>query len=120
MFFKVEPTKTMHYKLTCRLYGHIDSILTVAMAESRKVLASGGEETVKSKTKLFSPSVGIDSVRLWNVITLEECTYPGQNIIQHGHPSCLIWADVQGQSEQGLFYGTILGYLVAWMHQTVS
>ena len=118
--FKVEPTKTMRYKLTGRLHGHTDSILAVAMAESGKVLASGGEETVKSKTELFSPSVGIDSVRLWNVTTLEECTYPGQNIIQHGHPSCLIWADVQGQLEQGLFYGTILGYLVAWTCRTVS
>lgn len=118
--FKAEPTKTMRYKLTGRLHGHTDSILAVAMAESGKVLASGGEETVKSKTELFSPSVGIDGVRLWNVTTLEECTYPGQNIIQRGHPSCLIWADVQGQSEQGLFYGTILGYLVAWTRRTVS
>ena len=57
---------------------------------------------------------GSDGVRLWDARALEECAYPAQNIAERGHPSCLVWADIHGETEQALCYGTILGYLIVW------
>ena len=42
MIFNTKSANSMRYKLTGRLHGHTGGILSVAMAESGKLLASGG------------------------------------------------------------------------------
>ena len=106
---------TKHYRLVGQLCGHTDSIHTVAMAESGKLLASGGEWAAEPSTLSHADEdPGSDGVRLWDMNALSECASPVQDITQCGHLSCLMWASIPGELEQVLCYGTILGYLVVW------
>ena len=110
---------TRRYRLIGKLSGHTDSIHTVAMAESGKLLASGGEWAAEPSTLSHADEdPGSDGVRLWDTNALSEYASPIQDITQHGHPSCLVWASIPGKLEQVLCYGTILGYLVVWMHSS--
>ena len=110
---------TKRYRLVGQLRGHTDSIHAVAMAESGKLLASGGEWAAEPSTlSRADEDPGSDSVRLWDTNALSECASPVQDITQRGHPSCLVWASIPGELEQVLCYGTILGYLVVWMRSS--
>ena len=110
---------TKRYRLVGQLRGHTDSIHAVAMAESGKLLASGGEWAAEpSMLSRADEDPGSDGVRLWDTNALSECASPVQDITQRGHPSCLMWASIPGKLEQALCYGTILGYLVVWMRSS--
>ncbi|KIM55531.1 hypothetical protein SCLCIDRAFT_134529 [Scleroderma citrinum Foug A] len=90
------PTPThSKYKLDCRLVGHQDAILCLAVSSSGELLASGG----------------IDGLRIWN---LEKKKLPGWSQLWNpGDPvTSVTWVMREDNVQEGLCCGTGLGYLI--------
>jgi hypothetical protein len=63
---------------------------------------------------------GSDGVRLWNIKTQTHLRVPDQNHAQRGPVCCVLWVTREHDTEEILAYGTVLGYLVIWVHRQVG
>ena len=101
------------YRLRGQMVGHVDAIHSLAVTSSGRLLASRGLllscMTIHTHQLIYIP--GSDSVRLWDLSTLEQLSFPRPTHGMRGPVSCLTWIrwDLIWET---LCYGTGLGYLV--------
>ena len=58
--------------------------------------------------------VGIDRLRLWDLVKREQVETPEHGYMLRGAPTCMIWANRHAGPSDILAFGTGLGYLVFW------
>ncbi|KAI6009779.1 WD40-repeat-containing domain protein [Pisolithus microcarpus] len=93
-FFKF-PAK---YMLNCRLQGHRDAILCLAVSSSGMLLASGG----------------FDGLRMWDLHKKVQLAEPPQIRSPQDPIMAIAWLVPNDGIQETLCCGTALGYLVIW------
>ncbi|KAI6128685.1 WD40-repeat-containing domain protein [Pisolithus croceorrhizus] len=86
------------YTLECRLSGHNDAILCLAVSNSGKTLASGG----------------CNGLRLWDLEKKVELRKPNQTWNPQDPITCIVWLTPKDDNKELLCGGTGLGYLFLW------
>ncbi|KIJ06800.1 hypothetical protein PAXINDRAFT_158620 [Paxillus involutus ATCC 200175] len=99
MLSKLSLTKACsQYQLECRLTGHQDVILCLAISNSGKLLASGG----------------FDSLRMWDLQGQIQLAKPSQMRNPRDPVTCAVWLMGKNNVQEMLCCGTGLGYLIIW------
>jgi hypothetical protein len=113
MAFLNLSSEASRYKLVGQMKGHTDSVHSVAMTKSGRILASGGELLSRRSDNEHSQHQGSDGVRLWEMGTHAQLPTPNLHHVR-GQASCVLWVTRKEATEETLCFGTGLGYIVFW------